>query len=82
MASLPEPVVDDQPPVQPASAQTPAPLVEAEFIPQAQMPESEAASANAEPSSDAPDDNGRPDPNSPERRTFAQKVRSWLRRAA
>jgi 8-oxo-dGTP diphosphatase len=86
IASPPEPVVDHrltaELPPQSAAPEKVLPLVEAEFILQAQMPESEAASANAEPSSNAPDDNDRPDPNSPERRTFAQKVRSWLRRAA
>ena len=85
-ALAPEPVANDttiaEAPVQTAAPETAVPLLEAEFIPQAELAEGEAASADKAPASDAPQDDDTPDPNRPDRRSFAQKVRNWLGRAA
>jgi 8-oxo-dGTP diphosphatase len=74
-------------PSEPELSRAPAPLVDEEFVPQAEATEAEAA-ANAlsedDAESDAAEEDGddTPDPDGKSRKSLAQKVRNWLGRAA
>jgi 8-oxo-dGTP diphosphatase len=70
-------------PAEPELSQAPAPLVDEEFVPQAEAGEAEG-SVLADAEGEAAQEDG-DDPNDPDgksRKSLAQKVRNWLGRAA
>jgi 8-oxo-dGTP diphosphatase len=74
-------------PVEPELSQAPAPLVDEEFVPQADAGEAESAHALSEDDAamgEAAEEDGDDthDPDGKSRKSLAQKVRNWLGRAA